>query len=718
MPIDIPSLIASEINRPLYQISNVLELLNEGGTIPFIARYRKERTGEMNEVLLREILERFEYITELEDRKITILQSIESQGKLTEQLKKSIENCVKKQELEDIYLPYKPKRKTKATTAKEQGLEPFADEISLANAFEKPLELQERAKHYVNETLGVATTKEALEGAGYILAERISEDSVIRTTLRTMLVTYGKFATTFKNEFPVGSTKYEAYRDFSVPIQRIKPHAMLALRRAEKEGFLYIDIIFDEKDLLQYIFRKTIVTYDSELVTYLMNVGSDAFSRLLKTSLFADIRLEKKLEADESSVQTFEMNLKALLLAPPAGSIYTMGVDPGFRTGCKVAIVDQTGSFQSYDTLFIHTGANGKIESEKKVLALLKKYSISIIAIGNGTAGRETEQFFRTYLKDSSIVEKPKVVMVSEAGASVYSASELAAEEFPTLDLTIRGAISIARRIQDPLAELVKIDPKSIGVGQYQHDVDQKLLKKKLDSTVESCVNFVGVDVNTASKELLNYVAGIGPSLSGNIIDYRNKNGMFTSRKQLLEVKRFSDKVFEQSIGFMRILTSENPLDKTGVHPESYTIVDLIAKKLQTTINHIVDNPEVLQSVDLSEFVTDKIGLPTLKDIIKELESKGRDPRKEFTPVDFSENINSLEDVKEGMELPGIVTNVTAFGAFVDIGVHQDGLVHTSQLSKTFVKDPHQIVSVGQNVQVKVLEVIKEKKQIRLTMNF
>ncbi len=712
---NILELIAQELTLGPNQIQSALALFAEGGTVPFIARYRKERTGEMNEIQLRALLERHTYLTELEERKAAILKSIEEQGKLTEELKSRIEACLQKTELEDLYLPYKPKKRTRATIAREKGLEPLASFVRSLNTNDaSPADLTAEAARYISEELGVPSAEDALQGASDILAEEVSEKAELRRHVREYLMNEGFFISRIKEEFPEGTTKFEMYRDYRVRVKDIAPHNMLALRRGETEGFLTFTIEFDPSVISAYLESHEIHAAAANIRGFYQAMLADAFERLMKTTLIGEVRLEKKIAADRESVGTFETNLRELLLSSPAGMKPTLGVDPGFRTGCKVAAVDTTGKLLEYVTVHPHKSDAERAQAAETLKKLIKKHGIELIAIGNGTAGRETEAFIAEVF--AQIEKKPIKVMVSEAGASIYSASEVAIEEFPDLDLTARGAISIARRLQDPLAELVKIDPKSIGVGQYQHDVDQKLLKQKLDDTVESCVNYVGVDLNLASKELLSFVAGVSSSVAKNVVAYRNEHGAFQNRKQLLEIPKFGPKTFEQAAGFLRIRNGENPLDNTAVHPESYFIVEKMARDLDVPLDHIAEDPARFSKINLKQYVTDEVGEPTLRDIVAELEKPGRDPRAEFRYATFREEVKEIKDLVVGMELEGIVTNVANFGAFVDIGVHQDGLVHISQLSDRFVDDPKKIVKVGQIVKVRVLEVNESLKRISLTM--
>ncbi|MEH2346495.1 MAG: Tex family protein [Nostoc sp.] len=713
--LNIPQLLATEINLKPHQVQNALELLAEGATIPFIARYRKERTDEMNEVQLRELSDRYTYLTELEERKSAILSAIAQQGKLTDELKAKISSCLQKTELEDLYLPYRPKRRTRATIAREKGLEPLAEfikSLNLKNAVTASLE--EEAAKYISEAKGVKTAEEALKGAADILAEEVAEKAELRAYIRDYLLDEGVFVSRIKDDYPEGTTKFEMYRNYKIRVKNIAPHNMLALCRGETEKILSFEIAFDEDTVLYYLESKEIKTKVRTIRDFYQAMLKDAFNRLMKVSLMGEVISDKKVYADIESIKTFETNLRELLLSAPAGMKPTLAIDPGFRTGCKVAVLDQTGKFLEYQAVFPHQAAEQRTKAAQTVKNLIEKYKIELIAIGNGTASRETEEFVTQVLQ--TIERKPVKVMVNESGASIYSASSVALEEFPDLDITVRGAISIGRRLQDPLAELVKIDPKSIGVGQYQHDVDQKLLKKKLDDTVESCVNYVGVDLNTASKELLTSVSGITATVANNIVAHRNQNGAFKNRRQLLKVPKLGPKAFEQAAGFLRIRGGDNPLDSTAVHPESYSVVEAIASDLNVPLNQVTQIAEKLKKTNLKKYVTDSVGEPTLRDILSELEKPGRDPRAEFKYATFREGIKEIRDLKLGMELEGIVTNVANFGAFVDIGVHQDGLVHISQLADRFVDDPNKVVKVGQVVKVQVLEINEKLKRISLSM--
>ena len=712
---DIPRVIAAELSLKPQDVRNALELAAEGGTVPFIARYRKERTGEMNETQLRAVLDRFSYLTELHERKAAILRSIDEQGKLTEELKNRIEASLQKSELEDLYLPYKPKKRTRATVAREKGLEPLARLIAAHNAPDAPpIDLQSEAAAYVVAGHDVSTSADALQGASDILAEEVSENADYRRHLREYLLDNGYFVSRIKEEYAPGTTKFEMYRAFKAKVKDIAPHSILALRRGENEGVLTFTIVFEEQAVASYLQSAAIRSRQRELVEFYRAMLADAFDRLMKTALIGEIRLEKKISADRESTQTFETNLRNLLLASPAGMKPTLGIDPGFRTGCKVAALDRTGKFLEHGTIFPHKSEAERAGAASTLKRLIERHRIELIAIGNGTAGRDTDEFVAQVI--STLDKKPVKVMVSETGASVYSAGQAAIEEFPDLDVTVRGAISIARRLQDPLAELVKIDPKSIGVGQYQHDVDQKLLRRKLEETVESCVNYVGVDLNLASRELLGFVSGMSPAVARNVVAHRNEKGAFRTRQELLNVARFGPKTFEQSAGFLRIRDGANPLDNTAVHPESYRIVERIAADLGVPLQQITRSTDKLKTVDLRRYVTAEAGEPTLRDIIAELEKPGRDPREEFRYAEFKEGVREIKDLFPGMILEGVVTNVANFGAFVDVGVHQDGLVHVSQLADKFVTDPKQVVKVGQIVKVRVLEVDEPLKRISLSM--
>jgi len=713
--LNIPQLLATEFNLKPHQVQNALELLAEGATVPFIARYRKERTGEMNEVQLRDVFERYTYLTELAERKAVILNAIAEQGKLSNELKAKISSCLQKTELEDLYLPYRPKRRTRATIAREKGLEPLAEfikSLNIKNAATASLE--GAAANYVAESQGIKTPQEALKGAADILAEEVAEKAELRAYLRDYFLAEGIFVSQIKKDYPEGTTKFEMYRNYQMRVRNIAPHNMLALCRGEAEKVLNYEIAFDEDLVLKYLESKEIKNKNPIIRDFYQAILKDAFNRLMKTSIMSEVISEKTTYADMESIKTFEANLRELLLSAPAGMKPTLAIDPGFRTGCKVVVLDQTGQFLEYQGVFPHQGAEQRAKAAQTIKNLIAKYHIELVAIGNGTASRETDEFVGEVLQNMDC--KPIKVIVNESGASIYSASKVAIEEFPDLDITVRGAISIGRRLQDPLAELVKIDPKSIGVGQYQHDVDQKLLKKKLDETVESCVNYVGVDLNTASKELLTFVSGITPTVANNIVAHRNEHGVFKNRRQLLRVAKLGPKAFEQAAGFLRIRGGDNILDNTAVHPESYPVVEAMAADLNVPLNQVTQVAAKLKNINLKKYVTDGVGEPTLRDIVRELEKPGRDPRAEFKYATFREGIKEITDLQPGMELEGIITNVANFGAFVDIGIHQDGLVHISKLADRFVDNPQKIVKVGQLVKVQVLEVNEKLKRISLSM--
>ena len=712
---DTEQILARELNLKTYQVANALQLQKEGGTVPFIARYRKERTGEMDEVQLRALFDRHAYLQELAQRKKAVLESIEKQGKLTDELRERIGSCVQKTELEDLYLPYKPKKRTRATVAREKGLEPLAELIRTANMPGAPeCDLAGEAAKYISAEKGVATVEEALAGASDILAEVVADKAEHRAHLREHLMQHAFIGSSIKPDFPEGSTKFEMYRSFKVRVKEIHPHNMLALLRGEKEGILSIELTFDEGPVYAYLENAEITSRGTPVGGLLQTMVHDAFDRLIRPSLAGEIRAVKKEEADAESIRTFESNLRELLLSAPAGMKPTLGIDPGLRTGCKMVALDETGKLVEYQTIFPHQSAAQRQGAEQSLKEMVTKHRPELIAVGNGTAGRETEQFVRESL--ATLDQQPVFVMVNEAGASVYSASPAAREEFPDLDVTVRGAVSIGRRLQDPLAELVKIDPKSIGVGQYQHDVDQKLLRKRLEETVQSCVNYVGVNVNTASRELLKYVAGVNAAIAKNLVAFRDEHGPFRNREDLKSVPKFGPKTFEQAAGFLRIRGGENPLDNSAVHPESYDVARRILHDLGAPVDQLGTEPERLRHVDTSKYASATVGEPTIRDILAELQKPGRDPRAEFKYASFKEGVKEIKDLHPGMELEGVVTNVTNFGAFVDIGVHQDGLVHVSQLADQFIEDPKKAVKVGQVVRVRVLEVNEGLKRISLTM--
>ncbi|MDR3741130.1 MAG: Tex family protein [Terracidiphilus sp.] len=700
--------IAETLNLPERGLVAVIALLDEGGTVPFIARYRKEATGNLDEVQIRDIEEKLAYFRELEDRRATILASIAEQGKLTDALKERIEKTLDRNELEDLYLPYKPKRRTKATIARERGLEPLADYLWAQEATGTPL--SEFAATFVNTELGVATVDEALEGARHIVAERLSEDADLRKALRTMMHDEGVVMSRKMLDAVDEQDKFKMYYEYKEPAKTIPSHRMLAIRRGEAENILYF-LIEVEPERAVGIMRAKTLRFAGDWTPQLELAIDDAWKRLLNSSIQAEIRLELKRRSDAEAINVFKDNLYNVLLAAPAGAISVLGIDPGLRTGCKIAVVDETGKMLAHDVMYLHT-PRGMEEATPKLEALLRKHTVRAIAIGNGTASRETDAFVRGFLKDKGIADIFSVT-VSEAGASVYSASDVARQEFPDLDLTVRGAISIARRLQDPLSELVKVDPKSIGVGQYQHDVDQRQLAESLENVVESCVNRVGVDLNTSSWTLLRHVAGFTERTALNLVSYRNEKGTFRSRQQVLEVPGIGPKTFEQAAGFLRIRGGENVLDATAVHPESYPVVEQIAESLKTTVSEIIKQPQLLEKVDRSQL---KAGAYTVDDILSELRKPGRDPRDKFVAPSFKDEVREISDVQVGMVLEGVVTNVTKFGAFVDIGVHQDGLVHISELSNRYIKDPAEAVKTGQIVKVKVLAVDTKAKRIGLSI--
>jgi uncharacterized protein len=703
--------IISETGLKPFQVEQTVTLLREGSTVPFIARYRKEQTGELDEVQIRSIEERYAYFSELEERKASIIATIEEQGKLTPELAARIVATRVKTELEDLYLPYKPKRRTKATIARERGLEPLADLIIAQELTDGTPEAA--AAPFVDPGKEVPDAGAALEGAGHILAERLSDDADARAMVRRLTWKQGVIASRVAGDKRDQVTKFEMYYDYQEPLKSVPSHRMLAMRRGEKEEVLVLSVTAPVEEILAGL-KARLVRGESIFRPLLEEVAEDAYKRLIANSIEVELRLEAKNLADEAAIRVFAQNLRNLLLAPPAGGKLVLGIDPGLRTGSKLAVVDATGRFLEHATIYPHTGEARVPQAKKELLRLVDIHAVEMIAIGNGTAGREMELFAKETLAGTE--KNIAVVMVSEAGASVYSASDIAREEFPELDLTVRGAISIARRLQDPLAELVKLDPKSIGVGQYQHDVNQTMLKKALDNVVESCVNFVGVDLNTASWALLSYVSGLGPSLAKAIVKYRDEQGSFPTRRALLKVPRFGAKAFEQAAGFLRISGGTYPLDNSAVHPERYPLVEAMARDLGVTLEQLTGDPALAARIDLTRYVTPEAGLPTLADIIEELKKPGRDPRRQFETASFRDDIRGIGDLKEGMILQGVVTNVTNFGAFVDIGVHQDGLVHVSHLANRFVKDPNEAVRVGDLVKVKVLSSDVQRKRIALSI--
>lgn len=704
--------IASQLSVRAWQVENCIQMLEEGATVPFISRYRKERTGSMDDVAVAEVRHYYQKFTDLEKRKEAILKSIEEQGKLTESLKAAIEGEVDARTVEDLYLPFRPKRRTRATVAREKGLEPLAVKIYDCSCINP---LQEAQRFVKGE---VTSADDALSGARDIIAETVSENQAVRSALRDLYSRWGGVSSKIsgKAENDPEADKYRNYFDYREKLDRIPSHRLLAVLRAADAGYVKVKVDVQEEYALERINRQIIdrrnVRPSSGCREQLKMAATDSYRRLLHPSIENETLSCAKEKADLEAIKVFGENLKELLLAPPVGQKRTLAIDPGFRTGCKVVCLDAQGELLHNETIFPHPPVNGKIASMKKISQLVEAYRIEVIAIGNGTAGRETEEF----IKKTALPEGVKVYSVSEDGASVYSASEVARKEFPSYDVTVRGAVSIGRRLMDPLAELVKIDPKSIGVGQYQHDVDQSLLKSRLDETVENCVNRVGVNLNTASGYLLGYVSGIGPALAENIVEYRAANGPFRNRKQLLSVKRLGDKVFEQCAGFLRIPDSDNPLDNTAVHPERYALVEKMAGDAGMSLREFVDAAPGLSARDLDRYVSTDVGMQTLTDIIAELSKKGRDPRGEIGVFEFAGDIHSIEDLKEGMVLPGIVTNVTAFGAFVDIGIYENGLLHVSQMSDRRVSDPSAIVRVHQQLKVRIIGIDPERKRISLSL--
>jgi uncharacterized protein len=698
--------IADELTISSKQVSDTVSLLEEGGTVPFIARYRKEATGGLDEVQIAAIRDRIEQLRELDKRRESILKSLTDQNVLSPELKAKVEGALTMSELEDIYLPYKPKRRTKATIAKEKGLEPLA--ILLFK--QEPLHVLAEAEKYIAIEKQVHTVDEALQGARDIMAEWISEQQEARVKLRYHFLNKGVLKSKVIAGKEEAAQKFKDYFEWEESMKNVPSHRLLAMRRGEKELFLALDIVPVEEEVIHDL-EKLFIKGVNESAYQVKLAIADSYKRLLRPSIESDTRIVTKTKADEEAIKVFADNIKPLLMAAPLGQKRVMAIDPGFRTGCKVVCLDEQGKLLDNEVIYPLDSLRRAQESEEKIKHLAKQFQIEAIAIGNGTAGRETETWVRQ-LK----LEGVQVVMVNESGASIYSASEVARDEFPTQDITVRGAVSIGRRLMDPLAELVKIDPKSIGVGQYQHDVDQTKLKNNLDDVVMSCVNGVGVEVNTASKQLLTYVSGLGPVLAQNIVDYRNENGPFKSKNELKKVARLGAKAYEQAAGFLRIRDAKHPLDASAVHPESYGIVEQMAKDLGCTVQDLIAKEELRKQIELKKYVTETVGIPTLTDIVQELAKPGRDPREVFEAIQFAEGINAIGDLHIGMKLSGIVTNVTNFGAFVDIGVHQDGLVHISQLSDTFVSDPSKLVKVQQKVEVTVTEIDVARKRIALSM--
>ncbi|KAA1260072.1 hypothetical protein LF1_26110 [Rubripirellula obstinata] len=706
--------IADELGIPHKQVSAAIDLLADGNTIPFIARYRKEATGGLDEIALRAIEDALEKANALAARKVTVLKSIDGQGLLTDSLRAKIEACTDLPTLEAIYLPFKPKRRTRGTIARERGLGPLADLLlSQTQLSESKSAILGR---FVSPDKEVPDSDAALAGALDIVAETWAEDADIRTWMHGHAIDRGSITSKVKRGKKDAVEKFELYVDHQESVGRVPSHRLLAMLRGEAEGVLKIGVDMDEAEVMRTIELKLIRDRSFPFYQDLKGALQDCHDRLLKPATETTVMQMLKEKADEEAIAVFGKNLNDLLMAAPAGPRVTIGIDPGFRTGCKVAVIDATGKYLANTAIYPTAPKNDTVGAGKTLLAMINKYQVELIAIGNGTASRETDAFVGDLIRQHKLdVSK---VMVSESGASIYSASELAGKEFPDLDITVRGAISIARRLQDPLAELVKTDPKSIGVGQYQHDVNQTQLRKCLDRTVESCVNRVGVDLNMASVPLLSHVAGIGPKLAENIVEYRNEHGGFSSRKQLTKVPKLGKKAFEQAAGFLRIRGGDEPLDNSAVHPECYSVVTKMAKQIGADSKSLVGNATLSQKLNPNDFVDDRFGAPTVIDIIAELAKPGRDPRSEFRAVKFDDKVNKMTDLKPGMILEGVITNVTHFGAFVDVGVHQDGLIHISQLSNTFVKDPNEIVSVGDVVKVKVVEVDEQRKRIAMTRKF
>jgi uncharacterized protein len=698
-------IISSSLQLTEKQIRNAIQLFEEGATIPFISRYRKEMTDGLDEVQLADTKEHYDKLCELAKRKETILKSIEEQDKLTDDLKLRIENCWNSTELEDIYLPYKPKRRTRAEIAREKGLEPLAKMIMTQTSND----VEKMAFPFVKDK--VESIEDALNGAKDIIAEWMNESEAARNAVRKIFAYEAIISSKLIKGKEEEAQKYRDYFDMSEKLARCSSHRLLAMRRGESEGFLRVNISPEDEHCIERL-ERIFVKGNNESSNLVFDSLKDAYKRLIKPSIETEFAAESKSKADIEAIRVFAENLKQLLLAPPLGQKRTLGIDPGFRTGCKVVCLDSEGTLLHNETIYPHPPVNDQAQAARKIQKMVEAYKIQAIAIGNGTAGRETENFIQNIRYDREI----QVFVVSENGASIYSASKIARDEFPDYDVTVRGAVSIGRRLMDPLAELVKIDAKSIGVGQYQHDVDQALLKKSLDQTVENAVNKVGVNLNTASKHLLTYISGLGPQIAQNIVDYRSENGAFKNRKQLMKVPKMGAKTFEQCAGFMRINDSDNPLDNSAVHPESYAIVQAMAKDLKTDVANLIHNKELIQSIDKQKYITDKVGLPTLNDILLELEKPGRDPRESVKVFEFDPSVKTINDLRIGMELPGIVTNITNFGAFVDVGTKENGMVHISNMSDKFISNPADIVSVHQHVKVQVLEVDVVRKRIQLKL--
>ena len=698
-------IVSSTLNISERQVENTIRLLDEGATIPFISRYRKEVTGALDEVQISNVKEQYDKLRELEKRKQTIITTIGEQGKLTPDLRTRLENSWNAMEIEDIYLPYRPKRRTRAEVAREKGLEPLAKILMIQT--ENNLDI--KAQAFVKND--VVDTEEALKGARDIIAEWINENERARNMVRSIFRKEAIISSRVVKGKEEEAAKYRDYFDWSEPLRRCSSHRLLAVRRGESEGFLKVSIEPDSElciERLEGLFVKNATASAAQV----NEAVRDGYKRLLKPSIETEFAALSKEQADDEAIRVFTENLRQLLLAAPLGQKRVMGIDPGYRTGCKLVCLDEQGDLLHNETIYPHPPKQDVVGASRKVTKLVEAYNIQAIAIGNGTASRETERFIANLRYD----RKLQVFIVSENGASIYSASKVAREEFPNYDVTVRGAVSIGRRLMDPLAELVKIDPKSIGVGQYQHDVDQMKLKRALDQTVENCVNQVGVNVNTASKHLLTYVSGLGPQLAQNIVDYRQKNGAFTQRKQLMKVPRMGEKAFEQSAGFLRIPGAENPLDNSAVHPESYAIVERMAKDLNCTVRELIENKDLKKKLHLEDYISGTVGMLTINDIISELDKPGRDPRQTVKVFEFDPTVRTIEDLKEGQVLPGIVTNITNFGCFVDIGIKENGLVHISQLANKYISDPTEIISLHQHVTVKVIGIDLERKRVQLSM--
>ena len=699
-------IIEKALDLASWQVRNTLKLLEGGATIPFISRYRKEATGGLDEVKIADISNWLDKLKDISKRKDTILSTIEEQGKLTEELKLRIENCWDSTELEDIYLPYKPKRKTRAEAARQKGLEPLAVMLMM----QREMHLEQKLAAFVKGE--VNSEDEALKGARDIIAEQVNEDEQARNIVRMQFARNAVITSRLVKGKDEEAVKYRDYFDFSEPLKRCSSHRLLAIRRGESEGFLKVSIAPADDDEATMRLERRFVHARNECARQVSMAIEDAYKRLLKPSIETEFASSSKQKADEEAIRVFAANLRQLLMAPPLGQKRVLGIDPGYRTGCKVVCLDAQGNLLHNETIYPHPPKNERAQAARKITTLVEQYSIDAIAIGNGTASRETEDF----ITNLQYARKVQAFVVSEDGASIYSASKIAREEFPDYDVTVRGAVSIGRRLMDPLAELVKIDPKSIGVGQYQHDVDQTALKKSLDQTVENCVNLVGVNLNTASKHLLTYVSGLGPQLAQNIVDYRSENGPFHSRRELLKVPRMGAKAYEQCAGFLRIPHADNPLDNTAVHPESYPVVQRMASDLDCSVSELIASKDLRARIDLQKYVTDAVGIPTLTDIMQELDKPGRDLRQTVQVFSFDPNVRTLADLHEGMELPGIITNITNFGCFVNVGIKENGLVHLSQLADRYITDPNEIVHIHQHVRVKVLAIDEARKRLSLTM--